>query len=507
MTSYELPWNRLSRGSSWYKWIWWGLFIGLVIYQLSGIFPITTFEGDGVAIAVGANSFDTFGFGDTPLTYRYSFQSFTYVFIYILSKLLHLPTFPVFSILGALSAIGYVLLSAALVKQFSGLSYPLSGLIILSFQEAMAAAYYPNTNVIAAFLVTGGLMALKSATGYTPSLPGMAQRSVVYSKAFWSILSVILIALGVLARIDSIIIIAPFLVIFLYHRKPGRYDWLAVPGFFIVVAIWIYSFNLDPSFALKVAGRHLGTHYYLGLISKSYLSFFSLAGIWLICLGCIYLIAHRRFFVLILALAGILPSVVMYSQTMTTPKYLLYTLPYWGLLAAFSALSLQSIRPSISRVLKVITAGLFVAQYIFGVQVSAPTLSSPKYPAAPELLPLLHLQSPSRAIEAEIVIGAGQPVYTHDQYRLTSGILFSPSYWSSAKTLHNQEVEHLCSQIDSHQVHDLRFYLDGEKSKTLLYCAQERGFVCDRLPNVDTVQFSCQNNAATLQIYVHQQTK
>lgn len=473
-----------SGSKRWLYWLWWGLFIGLFCYQLSGIWPLSLFEGDGVSIAVGVNTYATQPFGDHPLSYRYSSQSFTYILIYYVSKILNQSPFQVFSTLSALATIGFILISISIIRRISGYPFALCGLFILSFQEGLTTAYYPNSNSIAAFLVMTGLVLLYNTVHSVPIFPkGSIHprhriRCLIDKPLVVSCLSAILISLGMLARLDSIVLLIPFLLVFFFRSKINRYYLVALITFILLNFLWIVFLNVDLPNVLTATNQHLEGSYNWALILKSYLCFFSLFNVWCIGLGVYYLYSHKRIDVLVFALAGVTPIIAIYYRTMTTPKYLFYSLPFWGLLAIYSINGIKKLAPKAIKASIALTVFLVISQYIIGVTITSPIITSSKLPYTPDIPNVFHLEFDQYQCFIDVSIGTGQALFTHDKYRLASGIFYFPAFWHTIKQNHNILIDQMCNQLDLYQ--DYYITRNGEDIKALIYCSQEKGFLCIR---------------------------
>jgi hypothetical protein len=403
-------------------------FVMCLVYLAVGFFPFTAVESDGNGIANGATLMAIQGMGENDFSYRYEAQPGSYALVVMLHKLTNLSTLSIFSALSAVFCLVFILSCAALISRLTGYAFPICGLLLLLFQEVFASGYYANSNVIAAaFLVTGFFCAISART---PTL---------------RLLAGVLLGLGAWMRFDVMLIMpALFLIVPESSWKRTLGQVLLILGVAMFVALSaFYLSNVRLSDILLAAGGHLTqvhsstTDLGIPLIGnsniKSHMAFFSMLTSALMIGGVTWLILKRRWRILGIGLLGIVPFYAIYWGTITSPKYLLYTLPFCLLFVVFCLEAMKSLSLPWQRVLTILALLLFLGQYILGLVVdftSKPYIASPY----PTLVRLAHFNSPIPAIQGiSLDIGAGTPISTVDGDRLSSGILFSPLSWNNNK--------------------------------------------------------------------------
>ncbi|MCC6454704.1 MAG: hypothetical protein IT328_07155 [Caldilineaceae bacterium] len=461
------------------------MFTALLTYAMVGTFPIAAVEGDGLGIANGAAQIATIGREATSLAYRYNVQSGTYALTVFLHKLTGVETFTLLSLLSALAAIVFILVSAALLSRMTKFPFASCGLALLLFQEAFTSAYYANSTVIAAsFFVTAFWV-------------------VTFGDSLFNLLlSGILLGVGSWMRFDLLLVTPAILP--LLHQGNWPRTLVRTAGVAVVTGITallgLYLSGSGIRQVLASAGSHRASlssttpngtsgSFLLRLLEsndlRSHVTFFTALLALLIVIGIIHLVRKRDWRTGGFALLGSVPCYIVYLGVMTTPKYLYYLIPFAALLAlsAFSALaSLSTKRHLLHRAILLLLGLLFVAQYITGWQFSSsarPYLHS----SFPNVLTLFSTSTPVTGVEeVALVIGAGSSVSTGDGRRLLSGIAFAPLFQWYEKTRINIEVERFNSYLDTHAAAPLHLLTTQYGSQQmLLNLLLRRGYDCRRM--------------------------
>ncbi len=84
-------------------------------------------------------------------------QSGTYWLTVLFHNLTGADTFTVLSLLSALAAMLFILLSAALLSHITKIPLAICGLVLLLFQEAFTSGYYANSTILAAAFFVAAL--------------------------------------------------------------------------------------------------------------------------------------------------------------------------------------------------------------------------------------------------------------------------------------------------------------------------------------------------------------
>jgi hypothetical protein len=469
------------------------LFWLIFAYMLIGIFPASLIEGDAMAVASGVNSFARYGIGDNLNTYRYSSQPGTYIAVYGLTLLASIPSFTAFALISVLSSLGFIFLSIYFVSKLSRISYPVCGLVVLSFQESITSSYYPNSNSIAAFLsMTAICLALNLKS--RPRLTGLACG--------------VFLALGSIARFDALIFGLPLMWILIEKKSPRdlfTIMFLALCGTVLAFALF---FNVDLSLISGAVGTHFSTKVALISLIANYLVFFSLLNLFMILVGLYKLIKYAEYNILGLSLTMIIPLLLVYSISLTTPKYFYYTIPFFSLISIQTFVWLKESPHSYRTVMIAsIMSGLFLAQYFLGYQTVVPRSPNMAYILYPHWATLFRLGTGEFPRNGEFVIGAGYPHDTNDNYRLSSGILFVGEFWHNFKQFRSSKVQKIVHAIElEQQENEYVLFEDPEILRSIVSSLEEKGYACDRLTDQNFLLFDCRSGSHTVYNYLFNQT-
>lgn len=419
-----------------------GLFLA---YTTFGMLPIEPLEGDGLGIANGAHQLATVGLDNTTLAYRYPVQSGTYAVVALLHQIAGVNTYVLLALISAFAALLLVLASAALLHRITGFPVGACGLVLLLFQEAYTTGYYGNSTVVAGFLVIAALWNAAPARG----LPRL-------------LLSGLLLGLGIWMRFDAVLV-APALLL-LVHRGNWRQTitrTALVAGVTVVVALAALTLSGSSlQNILNSVGGHRelvsGSGGSLMLLEnndlRSHVTFFTGLVLLLIGLGCFHLLRTRQWQTLGTICLGTLPLYAAYTGAITTPKYLVYLLPFFACLALYAAPELAALYARHRTLAGLLLAGLcllFVMQYVVGWEFSSSARPNLRKPT-PTLVRLFSMTTPLPRIERVTwAIGAGSSATTGDGRRLLSGVLFAPIF------------QHHLKQQDNAEIAKLRRYLAG----------------------------------------------
>ncbi|MFH1921856.1 MAG: hypothetical protein ABIP48_18475 [Planctomycetota bacterium] len=408
----------------------------ILCYVAVGFAPSTPVEGDDIAIAAGALHLSRYGDLDHGFDYRYDTQAATYVLVAALDRALGVPPmtgFALWTLAGFAAFFGF---GTWLVARETQVPAPLAALVLLLFQESYVSAYYANSSMIAAgFLFAAVFLASKESV-----------RSVLAAGG--------LFALAVLARFDAILM-APVLLIVLCDGE--RESWKRMILFTIVSAgvflLLACAGGVSIARIWEESAGHAERFVSLKRTLMNYLTLVSGVGFLLWFVGLRAVVNERRWRLLLMSFAGWVPLVVIYGLTVTTPKYLLYGLPFFTLLVACG---LKTVLEGTSRPayrLRWICVILFTVQYVLGP-----------------------LTVTSWALGQNVVV-----VGTHDGLRRLDAVGYVPLMWLRTK-LHYQEglaeAERILSATCDGTDNGLALTGDWFSSKWVSYQLLRAGYRC-----------------------------
>lgn len=428
------------------------LFILLGAYYLVGVFPLTPVFGDGIDVANGATHMSRTHIESTPLGYRYSQHPGAHVLLALINRVSGADTHTVFLLLCAVCAALFVFVSACLVSSLIGSSIGLAGISILLFQEASAAAYYGNTNVLAGAIGICGLYILHR---HRAGLLTDFAAGLLLGLAFFFRLDAALLAL----------VAMPLLY---------KGDWSSMllrtlrVAVFSVLFWWIlYSASgaslQDVIVAITFKEDLFGAKQDWGNTVRSHIAYFSALVVVMIAVGLSYLIRNRRWRILAVVAAGILPFYIVFPDGVDTPRYLYYALPFWALLVAESLLLLKSISSDAVRNASVIFLFvLFTAQYLVGVRVfyadgENRTSAFGDIPVGDGRYLRLRPGPGEHAVAPSINGG-----------RLSSGLLYAPLWHKSEKTIKRRRANGLHEVLTAKQQESYSIRVMGWTEATLV---------------------------------------
>ena len=428
------------------------LFIVLGAYYLVGVFPLTPVFGDGIDVANGATHMSRTHIESTPLGYRYSQHPGAHVLLAFINRISGADTHTVFLILCAACAALFVFVSACLVSSLIGSSIGLAGISILLFQEASAAAYYGNTNVLAGAIGICGLYILHR------------QRAGVLT----DLAAGLLLGLSFFFRLDAALL-ALVAMPLLYKG-----DWSSTllrtvrVAVFSVLLWWIlYSASgaslRDVIVAITFKEDLFAAEQDWGNTVRSHIAYFSVLVVVMIAVGLAFLIRNKRWKILAVVGAGILPFYIVFPDGVDTPRYLYYALPFWALLVAQSLLFLRSISSDALRNATVIVLLLlFSVQYLVGIRILSAdgenrTRAFGDIPVSDGRYLLLRPGPGEHAVAPSINGG-----------RLSSGLLYAPLWHKREKTLKRSRANGLHEVLSAKQQESYSIRVMGWTEATLV---------------------------------------
>ena len=400
------------------------ILILLGLYYLVGVFPITPVFGDGIDIANGATHMARTEIGPTPLGYRYSQHPGTHVLLAIVSRIFGVDAHTAFLVFCAVSAIAFVILSALLVSGLTGCSIGLAGISVLLFQEASAAAYYANSNVLAGAI-------------------GMAGLYLLYrnpASAISSLWAGVLIGSAVFVRLDAVLLaVAAMPILFQgnWLTMLLRTARVAVVSILFCGALYVASGAslTDVLDAVSFKEDLFSADEDWGNTVRSHVAYFSALTVVMIVAGIVQFVQKKQWHILAIWAAGVLPFYILFPDGVDTPRYLYYATPFWALLVAQSLWSVVSMRAGkLQYAVLIFLALLFAGQYFVGLRTFSDQTAPSNRPTASIRI------ADGVYVAARIGPGEHAVAPSINGGRLASGLIFAPMWHRSNKEIKRQRA-------------------------------------------------------------------
>jgi hypothetical protein len=342
--------------------------VSLLTWATIGVWPIVPTEGDDAAIAAGAALIREGGSPRHPLLYRYDVQPATYWVTAIISRGLWLPAIQALGVLTIVSTFALIVLSAQWSAQATRISFSVALLITLLCQEASTTAYFGNSTVPAAALGTLGLVLLQAGT--TSRRLKNHHHSV---KAGWDTKVVPLLLAGLCFGIATlfrwdVVLLGPGALWLLWTRSKSSPSYIVacLGSWFAILLVGAWGLEVSVADVIGEGKAHLE---HFGQWKQSLIcwaSWWSLPLFALTIVGLRELVVQKQKNELFLFVFGFVPSAIVYGWNLTTPKYLLYTLPFVVRVACFGIRELLAGDPPRHRRFLLGGLTLVVLQYPFG---------------------------------------------------------------------------------------------------------------------------------------------
>jgi hypothetical protein len=295
-----------------------------------GVWPIVPAEGDDAALAAGAAYIQEGGNPHHPLLYRYDPQAATYWAAALISRWFTLPASRALGLLAAFSAFSFIFLTAYWSTFATRIPFFLSLLIALMCQEAWVVAYFGNSTAPAAAVALLGLVLLQLAAKVRPQIEfNRSQNGTSLQEIGILVLAGASFGLATLFRWDALLLAPGALWLIWMGSRPSPTSPLTFLGCgFVVLLAGVHVLDISMTEGLGEAKGHLE---HFALWRQSLISWATWGSLPLIALtisGVWQLARNNQKDELLLFAFGVFPSVALYGWNLTTPRYLLYTLPF-----------------------------------------------------------------------------------------------------------------------------------------------------------------------------------
>lgn len=392
-------------------------FILFIIWQLPGIVPFISYEGDAVSISMGCEYTYSHGWhtlGDEG--YGYWMQPLAYILIVAIKHLL--PSCgceEIYSVVSSMSCVGCQLLIIVFAHRLMGLNKLAILFSLLLIPESYALGMYPNTTAIAVVFFMGGVCLIQ-------------RRNTFY--AF------VLLMIAPFVRLDVLMIYPVIPVIMsLSGCSWGRSISISL-GFGMLLAIFILLFF--PLLGADVFKTMTEYSRWNSIITYdknllAIIGFYGIINIFLVPIGYFVLCKKGRWEIVFLITIAVLLVHLFNFRFGNASKHFALLLPFVSILVAIGVE--YFIRTS-NNVLSVVL-GLAVFCYLFiGCRFIDGVNSYPQARLNRYVPTLICLKSGT----LEICLGGGQPAMTADETMIFSGQFFYPWY------VHNLKNENLSRQ-------------------------------------------------------------
>jgi len=450
------PASTVERSSSWliFAWI---LFLGCLVWVLSGAFPASTVERDGTHIALTAEALAEEGWDSPRTLYRYDVQAGVYSVLIKLRQGFGWDAVRSFAWLSAGGQLFFILFSAAFAHRVTRLPFPVCGVAVLLFQESWVGIYYPNSTALAAPFFAAGLWVSH-------------RRQPGGRTAVWTGL---LIGVSAWFRADVLCMGLVPLVPLVFREREGcvargiLFAGTSLGGVGLLLLLSRASLTrlIDSTRALRenpfAVVPDLGVDALDRLDVKSQLAFYSLVIVILALFGIAASFQRGRRLPLVSAMVGtasLYGAYLFRFGGLHSPKYLLYLVPLWTSLVALGARTLYLRRKRFGGALFLILVSFFLFLELFVGMSGQKGLAG----------------------KPSVWMGPGLSLTTDDGPRLLTGRWFLPPVWRVFKKVWNVQVEWVSDRLEEYELPRdpvcLLVLGDAVDSQALLWELQRRGF-------------------------------
>lgn len=453
------------------------IILGLFIYFSIGIFPISCFETDSVAISNACQHIiDTDVFSWNYLGHSFDMQSGTYFLIVLLSKIFNASTFFVYSIISSISAIFFFSFIVLFVRKLLGYNTLVIISVLLLFQEISSIAYYPNsTSLAAAFWMLGFLFLMKE------------------TRILWVILAGFVLSISAWLRVDILFVFpSVFPLLYISTKSLKKAFLLSITLMLIIIPsllFLMYMSNADINGFLGYSKNHgtlFGMSNKLGVFDlhliRAHISSYTLLIFILFLTGVFYLFKNKKWALLILVLMGVSFFYILGINNTVAPKHLIPYTPFWLITVLYGLMNL--LKNERNKILIIVSLlFLFLIQYIIGykVDISSIPYANKEYALlnpVPSYLKLFETGQVNRKIlNLEVRIGAGTKIPSSDEILLSSGIIFNPISWAKMKekTLHT--TTKLANYIDTCKSTDILVMVTDGSSQVVVHTLFDKKYL------------------------------
>ena len=411
------------------------LIITSIVWISVGFFPIINIEGDSALLSAGcARLADKKIVLPPDYFYMWNMQPMVGLSVTCIKSILpNWTTEQIYSFLTVAISLIYLFLCSQFIGKLLNLKWQFCFFVLILFPESYSIAYYPNSTIFASTLFLTSLL-------------------LIFKKPR-NIISILLLGIAPLFRLDVIIIYPVILMLFWLNMDFKKSLVLsmtyALPVTLIVFA-GLTLLKVNPIDTIKNLTRPL----YESSRSFNFISFFKVNStfytipvIIMLLYGFLILLKTKKFKLISFCILPITILYFVYGDFFGgAPKHIHYLLPFTGILCAISFQHLKILFIEKNYYLPVIIISIIILQSFIGVRIypnSKPwigKLYSTQNPY-PTLATIITTQIPNVGL-LKLVFGAGQIIPTADEFMLLSGNVFTPFYWHNIKNneLHERKI-------------------------------------------------------------------
>jgi hypothetical protein len=449
----------------------WGLVLLQLVWWSYGVWPITPVEGDEQGVIFGVKGMLHDDSLLLPLRYLYEVQPGSYHLLTFLSHLTGASVEFTFGSVTAAGAVFFALAGARLLRDLNGIPFVWALVGMLWCQEVSAAAYYMNTSAFAAGLAVSALLLASRAAG--PA--GWFGAGLALGCAGW-------------LRADSLLI-APACLGLIYWRERRWTAALLRTGAIAVIALVsvMLFYRLSHTSLADLFGSYATRPYSVSSWRESRDAAVTLLspalGLGFI-IGIVWLLHQRQHALCGVVLSGTIFSVLAYGNSLTTPKYYYYLVPFALIPSLALARQLAgwiTRQPTLPRRCLLATVSILaLGDQFVGLRLLHNTTRL--MTTAPTWVTLAQARVGTR--EPALVVGPGELITNADGFRVRTGQGFAPLCWHREKERMVTELAALRSIIE--QSSDCTLYWSSWLPRQLLLRELfDMGFAPENPPSPD----------------------
>ncbi|MFC5412578.1 hypothetical protein ACFPMF_24855 [Larkinella bovis] len=449
------------------------LFLVLLLYFITGVFPFAYFESDALGIVTGSRKIIELGqLRENFYTYSYSVQTGTYFWVVLLNILTELDLMICSSLITAGFGVLFFLFSTRFVSKVTNTSFAKCGLVLLLFQEIFSSWYYMNAATGAAFFMILGFNLIYDKPDFVKSLMcGVALAVAAYTK------------------LDVMVSFPVVCFMFINASYKQRVLYVLLIGIVVILLLCVLFKVSHVDKLQDVIAGHGGSLSFSDNIktveSVSYSQFvrtlvgyFSLLVAVLIVVGLVQLFRMKEWKIFVISLVPVVFFMLVINVRFVAGKHLLYLIPFFAVPSVYASNYIFNLNGKCNQIWRVVVVVVFVMQYIVGFQFyfkSFPYIRE-EYSVNkpyPTYFDILSFEFNTESIDSlRVVLGGGTKLATSDEVMLSSGIIYAPLMWKDLKIKSGYIYESFLRYLTGHKI-DTLYITTGQGGvypiKNLLY--------------------------------------
>ena len=390
-----------------------------VLWMCYGIFPLRAYETDGQEIILGCDIMYREGWSFPPIySYEYRMQPLITILIVSLKHLMPFFTCEqIYCTMTVVASLVFLFGSIFFIQHVTHASKTRVLMAAMLLPEMYAIAMYPNSAIPAAACFIWALI-------------------MISKERYW--LSVMLLCVALLLRLDIVIVFPTVLPMLIYEGKPWkRALGMSVVMAAIVVALGFFFFWTMGAEALRTYGAYQKWNFIITSTERilSITGFYSLAYFILMPLGLFMMWTKKHYKELFLVLVPVILLHSVYVLFGNASKHFLYNAPFVIIEGVYALAWLQEKlrhRPVLQWAVG-IGLVLFMTVSVRKSNLSLPWFNVNPLSKVGIVQPLYETERGNTAYS--VGIGAGFQLVTNDENMLLTGHVFYPWYIHTIKEL------------------------------------------------------------------------